>query len=327
MTSAAYGYTFSYRAKWEHPIFRNKQEAAVWAWMCDIAQWMDEKIVTKFGAIDLHRGELIMAERTIAEDFGMTRDTVRRLIERMTTDGMIRLVRGRCPTRAGTIVKIVKYDDYQTIGRHISQPQTVPQTIPQNENLPTANPAPKDEEYQVLVSEIEEAANRKTDTRPTANQTANQTKNNTYNTLNTKEVRKREVGFSADQGAALNGEVLPPSAPASPKGTGSRLSPDWVLPPEWAAWALEEGLPREQVHREGEKFRDYWVSRAGQAARKADWLATWRNWVRKATENQKGASYGKRGHNSVEDRNGFAVLNRRLEERACGSAGSQSGLW
>jgi hypothetical protein len=29
-----------------------------------------------------------------------------------------------------------------------------------------------------------------------------------------------------------------------------------------------------------EGFRDYWISQAGAKGRKADWFATWRNWVR-----------------------------------------------
>jgi hypothetical protein len=35
---------------------------------------------------------------------------------------------------------------------------------------------------------------------------------------------------------------------------------------------------------EFQKFRDYWKSQPGQRGVKADWDATWRNWVRKAGE-------------------------------------------
>jgi hypothetical protein len=28
-------------------------------------------------------------------------------------------------------------------------------------------------------------------------------------------------------------------------------------------------------------FRDHWWGKAGKEGRKADWFATWRNWVRK----------------------------------------------
>ena len=41
-------------------------------------------------------------------------------------------------------------------------------------------------------------------------------------------------------------------------------------------------LSAEDVRREAECFADYWHAKAGADARKADWLATWRNWVRRA---------------------------------------------
>lgn len=324
MTAASYGYTLSYRSKWEHPVFNSKQEAAVWAWMCDAAQWTDVAFRTKYGDVDLRRGELIITERTIAEDFGLVRHAVRDLIDRMVKDGMIRRVLNRIPARAGTVVKIVKYDDYQTIGRHISQPQNQPQIQPQNSEIATANAELIDEQYQVVAEDADDPANRKTAVQPTANPTANPTKNNTKKENTKKEGREREGDFPVP---ALEGEVLSPSAPAKPSPTGSRLSPEWVLPQAWGVWALEQGADRQQIYLESEKFRDYWIAQTGKSARKADWYATWRNWVRRAIENQKGKHYGKRGHNSVEDRNGFAVLNRRLEERAGGSVGAQSGLW
>lgn len=65
--------------------------------------------------------------------------------------------------------------------------------------------------------------------------------------------------------------------------TGSRLPADWVLPDDWLAWARKE-RPGLDVVQEGEKFRDYWHSKAGKDGRKADWKATWRNWIRNARE-------------------------------------------
>lgn len=65
---------------------------------------------------------------------------------------------------------------------------------------------------------------------------------------------------------------------------GSRLSEDWVLPKAWGDWALESvsGATIETVRSQAEQFRDYWVGKAGAAARKVDWEATWRNWMRNA---------------------------------------------
>jgi hypothetical protein len=60
---------------------------------------------------------------------------------------------------------------------------------------------------------------------------------------------------------------------------GSRLPPDWVLPEDWQAWAQQE-RPDLDATTVAYHFRDYWVAKAGKDARKLDWEATWRNWVR-----------------------------------------------
>jgi hypothetical protein len=62
------------------------------------------------------------------------------------------------------------------------------------------------------------------------------------------------------------------------------LPEDWTAPTDWLAWAVAEGLSQNQAAREAERFRDYWRSKSGKDATKADWLATWRNWVRKAVD-------------------------------------------
>ncbi len=73
-------------------------------------------------------------------------------------------------------------------------------------------------------------------------------------------------------------------ANASPK-KGSRLSPDWVLPGDWGDWAISQGLPEMAVRREADRFRDYWLAKAGSGGVMLDWQATWRNWVRRALDN------------------------------------------
>lgn len=107
------GYTRSYRRKWDNPIFANKQQAAVWAWMCDVAQYQAHTLRTKYGPVELQPGELVMSERELSEDFNLHRNTLRALLNRMVDEGMISLIRDRIPHRAGTIVRIVKYVEYQ----------------------------------------------------------------------------------------------------------------------------------------------------------------------------------------------------------------------
>jgi len=82
-----------------------------------------------------------------------------------------------------------------------------------------------------------------------------------------------------------------------PKGTGraspngSRLPADWSMPDEWAEFCKTERpdlIPSEVACR----FADYWHGVAGAKGRKADWLATWRNWVRAEKKTPVGASGG-----------------------------------
>ena len=53
------------------------------------------------------------------------------------------------------------------------------------------------------------------------------------------------------------------------------------IPERFAEEAEKLGFEKEA---EGEflEFRDYWISKSGKEASKMDWLATWRNWLRKA---------------------------------------------
>lgn len=62
---------------------------------------------------------------------------------------------------------------------------------------------------------------------------------------------------------------------------GTRLAADWSLPDDWKKWAASE-RPDVDATREGQCFADYWHGVAGAKGRKADWEATWRNWIRRA---------------------------------------------
>ena len=73
----------------------------------------------------------------------------------------------------------------------------------------------------------------------------------------------------------------------SKKKTGSRLADDWTLPDDYWRWALEQGLTDDQVRLEADVFRDYWCGLApGPKSRKLDWLATWRNHIRRDMNNR-----------------------------------------
>lgn len=69
-------------------------------------------------------------------------------------------------------------------------------------------------------------------------------------------------------------EQVPKASPS-----GSRLPADWTLPDEWRRWAEAE-RPELDLTREAETFADHWHAAAGAKGRKANWQATWRNWIR-----------------------------------------------
>ncbi|WP_052469433.1 YdaU family protein [Pseudomonas massiliensis] len=76
--------------------------------------------------------------------------------------------------------------------------------------------------------------------------------------------------------------ILDPVQPKASKG--SRLAKGWTLPEDWRDWALTNrpDLGPSGIALEADKFRDHWLAATGTKATKADWLATWRNWVRNA---------------------------------------------
>lgn len=61
--------------------------------------------------------------------------------------------------------------------------------------------------------------------------------------------------------------------------SGSRLPDDWVIPLDWQEWAIKE-RPDLEITSVISQFHDFWIAKAGKEGRKADWYATWRNWVR-----------------------------------------------
>lgn len=89
--------------------------------------------------------------------------------------------------------------------------------------------------------------------------------------------RERNVSETAQETETETETEAEKQKQGSPRG--SRLPADWALPADWRAWAQAE-RPDLDVDREAAKFADYWHGQAGAKARKADWLATWRNWVR-----------------------------------------------
>lgn len=89
-------------------------------------------------------------------------------------------------------------------------------------------------------------------------------------------------------------------APSAPKGT--RIPDDFAVTDEMVAWARTE-TPLVGA-KETAKFIDYWRGVSGQRGVKADWVATWRNWMRKAqadTESAASRRGSANGHQSYQN--------------------------
>jgi hypothetical protein len=77
-------------------------------------------------------------------------------------------------------------------------------------------------------------------------------------------------------------DLSPPSAKTKKNGTA--LPENWVLPKSWGDWALAKrpDLGINGIREQADSFKDHWLANANQRnGKKADWVATWRNWIRR----------------------------------------------
>ena len=88
---------------------------------------------------------------------------------------------------------------------------------------------------------------------------------------------------------------LVPQQAATPKKRATRLPDDWRPGRDyWEAAALiNKSITQEWFVATAHKFKDYWIAKSGKDATKADWLATWRNWVRNDLEYNRGKTNAK----------------------------------
>lgn len=85
------------------------------------------------------------------------------------------------------------------------------------------------------------------------------------------------------------GPTRTPAVSQTAAAKGSRLPDSFEVTEAMRAWAKTHA-PQISVDRETERFIDYWRGKAGAAGRKADWTATWRNWMRTEQERRPGAT-------------------------------------
>jgi hypothetical protein len=86
----------------------------------------------------------------------------------------------------------------------------------------------------------------------------------------------------------------PKRAKRSTAGTRFELN---ELPEDWKRWCVSElGWKTGHAEKVFLTFSDYWRSKAGSYALKADWLATWRNWCRRENDSSEAFVVNGPGH-------------------------------
>ena len=90
-----------------------------------------------------------------------------------------------------------------------------------------------------------------------------------------------------------------PKRASPPRGAarGNRIAPNWAPTAIDYAFASKEGLNQEEINREADRFRDYWIAKSGRDAVKLDWSATWRNWIRSDHRKRNGSGAGNASRN------------------------------
>ena len=94
--------------------------------------------------------------------------------------------------------------------------------------------------------------------------------------------------------------------------SGKRLSDDWRPSQADIDFAKAYGLTGDQIEFEAEKFRNYWIAKAGEGAIKVDWGRTWQNWIIK-TEKY-GISSGRQSRSTGPNENDWDAHVRKYRE-------------
>ena len=99
---------------------------------------------------------------------------------------------------------------------------------------------------------------------------------------------------------------LEPKSNKYKSNKGTRFNLD-SIPEEWVLFCKKE---RQDIdpYKTFDEFKDYWVSIAGSKGIRADWTATWRNWVRR--------SFGKNPVSKQGDDKSWMFSNQGIEAKA-----------
>lgn len=129
---------------------------------------------------------------------------------------------------------------------------------------------------------------------------------------NVNHARSRDTDTDTDT-EQVDQERLSPSSPKPKRNT--KIPEPFLLTADMRKWAAEK-VPGVDVRSETENFVDYW---RGAGKTKADWIATWRTWMRKAQQDVN-RNPGRGGMGGVVNRqqqieDASAAVVRQIQER------------
>ena len=233
----------------------------------------------KWRGVNVAKGQVLATRGHLSSALGIGEQSVRTALKKLERSETIKV----SSNKIGTVVTVLNWKEYQGKDNCPADPANKggsgngPKTNQQT-NQRSTNKLTNEGDCESDCSK--KTCNGKTEEKPFEltndfgeSQPANQPDTNQQLAIN----KKEEEGKKEEQ----DGEASP-AKPKSDSSKGRRI-PDGFPDKEAMAYAFTKA-DKDKAELEAEKFRDHWLSTSGAKGVKADWLAAWRNWLRKAEE-------------------------------------------
>lgn len=236
------GFYLMHRGWMDNPVFKAEPftEREAWEWIISHAAYVDTVHRIGSSVVEIRRGQIAVTMRELADEWSWSKSRVFRVLKTFENADMIGTQTGTGMERTKTIITVCNYEYYQVCS---------------------------DRDGTQTGTEEERKPGQARDRRGTLKKEVKEIKEDIEDSPLFPPIRDTMEGVESRH-----------AEKATANSRGTRLSADWTIPGEWVDWAIAHG----HMHPldESEKFRDYWHSQPGARGRKADWFATWRNWIR-----------------------------------------------
>lgn len=151
MQSRKSGYFLVYRDVWNHKVFKNKIEAAIWLYMISSASHKDKTARFMDNLIPIKRGQLIFPLRMNAKIWGISYQAMRSFILRLKRRKMVSHVLTTLQPSPNykwnkiSLISIENYDKFQYVDEMSHVSTTEPDNLIHYSNTLISNISPKKE--------------------------------------------------------------------------------------------------------------------------------------------------------------------------------------